>query len=170
LMLTPVDVLVLLKIVAKRGEPWTQPGLANDLFISQSMVSRALKAAEEVGLYRSSAKRVNGHALEQALVYGARYFLGAKRGGDARGIPTAWAAPPLSHEITTAEPLPPVWPDPMGDSRGLIVEPLHPNVPKAAKKDPDLYELLALLDALRIGGPRELSLATKALHARLNVH
>ena len=49
-------------------------------------------------------------------------------------------------------------PDPMGNSRGLIVEPLHPNVPKAAKKDSYLYELLALVDALRIGGPREVSL------------
>lgn len=167
--LSPVDVLVLLKIIAQRGRPWTQPEIASELSISQSMVSRALKTAEALSLYRADARRVNARALEEALVHGARYFLGATRGSDVRGIPTAWAVPPLSHEIVTSDPLPPVWPDPAGNVRGLSVEPLHPNVPKAAKSDPDLYELLALLDVLRIGGAREARLATKALHERLNI-
>lgn len=166
--LAPVHVLVLLKIIAQRGRPWTQPEIASDLFISQSVVSRALKTAEELSLYLPSVRRVNAKALEGALVHGARYFLGATRGGDVRGIPTAWAAPPLSHEIVASDPLPPVWPDPAGNVRGLSVEPLHPNVPKAVKSDPELYELLALLDALRIGGAREVGLAAKAFHERLN--
>lgn len=166
--LAPVHVLVLLKIIAQRGRPWTQPEIASGLSISQSMVSRALRTAEELSLYRSSVKRVNAKALEDALVHGARYFLGATRGGDVRGIPTAWAAPPLSNEIAASDPLPPVWPDPTGNVRGLSVEPLHPNVPKAVKNDPELYELLALLDVLRIGGAREVGLAAKAFHERLN--
>lgn len=167
-MLLPLDILVLLKIVARRDAPWTQPELANELSISQSMVSRALKSAEQVGLYRPATKCVNTKALEEALIHGARYFLGTKQGGDTRGMPTAWAAPPLSEKISSSEPMPPVWPDPYGTSRGLMVEPLHPNVPKAAKRDQQLYELLALLDAIRIGGPREAALAATALRERLN--
>jgi hypothetical protein len=166
--LKPVDVLVLLKIIAQRGRPWTQPEIASGLSISQSMVSRALKTAEALSLYRPTARRVNAKALEDALVHGGRYFLGATKGGDVRGVPTAWAAPPLSNEIVASDPLPPVWPDPAGNVRGLSVEPLHPSVPQAAKNDPDLYELLALLDVLRIGGAREVGLATKAFHERLN--
>ena len=168
-MLGQLDVLVLLKIIAKSGEAWTQPELASELFLSQSMVSRALKTADSMNLYSPSRRRVNAKPLEDALVYGARYFLAPKRGGEVRGMRTAWAAPPLSNEIATAEPLPPVWPDPMGDSRGLLLEPLHPNVPKAARLDPNLYELLALLDVLRVGGARERNLAVKALHERLSV-
>ncbi len=168
-MLGPLDVLILLKIVAKSGEAWTQPELASELSLSQSMVSRALKTAEALKLYSPSRKRVNAKQLEDALVYGARYFLAPKLGGEVRGMLTAWAAPPLSSEISTAEPLPPVWPDPMGDSRGLLIEPLHPNVPKAARRDPKLYELLALLDVLRVGGARERGLAVKALHERLSM-
>ena len=167
--LGPVDVLVLLKLIPQQGRSWTQPEIASSLFISQSMVSRALKTAEELSLYRPATRRIHGRALEEALVHGARYFLGANRGGEVRGIPTAWAAPPLVGEIAASDLLPPVWPDPQGNVRGLSVEPLHSNVPKAAKLDHELYELLALLDALRIGGPREAGLAAKVLHKRLNL-
>lgn len=167
--LAPVDVLVLLKIIAQRERPWTQPEIASSLLISQSIVSRALKTADSLALYRPTAKRVNVKALEDALSHGARYFLGATKGGDVRGMPTAWAAPPLAQEIATSEPLPPVWPDPTGSVRGLSVEPLHPNVPKAARNDPELYELLALLDVFRIGGAREVAIAGKAFHERLNL-
>lgn len=168
-MLAATDILVLLKIIAKRGQPWTQPELASELFISQSMVSRGLKTAEYVKLYRPAEKRVNAKHLEEALVHGARFFLAPNRGGDVRGMPTAWAAPPLVNEVATNEPLPPVWPDPTGEARGLSVEPLHPNVPKAAKLDAELYELLALLDVMRIGGAREIPLAQKALYERLRL-
>lgn len=167
-MLDALDVLVLLKIITKRTCQWTQPELASELFISQSMVSRALKTAASLNLYQASDQRVNARQLEDALIYGARYFLAPKRAGEVRGMATAWAAPPLNSEITSSDPLPPVWPDPMGETRGLHVEPLHPSVPKAARLDASLYELLALLDALRIGGARECQLAAKALHERLS--
>lgn len=166
--LAPVDILVLLKIVAHGERPWTQAELSFELSISQSMVSRALRTSEKLSLYRSNAKRVNGRALEDALVHGARYFIGATVGRDVRGIPTAWAAPPLSDVIVASDPLPPVWPDPDGNVRGLSVEPLHSCVPSAVRRDPKLYELLALLDVLRIGGAREVGLATKTLREKLN--
>lgn len=168
-MLAPLDVLVLFKVIAKHGQTWTQPELAKELFMSQSRVNRALKTAEELNLYSPKRKRVNGKLLEEALVHGARYFLAAKRGGEVRGMPTAWAGPPLRDELASSEPLPPVWPNPTGNTRGLLLEPLHPNVPKAAEADPLLYELLSLLDVLRVGGPRETKLAQKALHQRLQL-
>lgn len=168
-MLSPLDVLVLLKVVTKRGLKWTQPEIASELLISQSVVSNALKTAETLNLYSPSRRRVNGRLLADALVHGARYFLSAQQGGEVRGMRTAWAGPPLANTISTSEPLPPVWPDPLGDARGLLVKPLHPKVPEAAKRDPVLYELLALLDVLRVGGgARESNLAKKALHERLD--
>jgi len=82
-------------------------------------------------------------------------------------MPTAYAAPPLSEQIAENGELPPVWPDAEGDVRGVTLEPLHKAVPKAARKDPVLHELLALLDALRDGRVPERQLAEKELSARL---
>jgi hypothetical protein len=82
-------------------------------------------------------------------------------------MPTAHAAPPLSAQISS-EDLPPVWPDPKGTVRGLALKPLYRTVPKAAKSDPKLYELLALVDALRMGRARERKLAEEGLKHRLS--
>jgi hypothetical protein len=60
-----------------------------------------------------------------------------------------------------------VWPDAEGDVRGVTLEPLHKTAPKAARKDPVLHELLALIDALRDGRARERQLAEHELSARL---
>ncbi|NCB39610.1 MAG: hypothetical protein EOM80_12680 [Erysipelotrichia bacterium] len=47
--------------------------------------------------------------------------------------------------------------------------PLYKSVPKAAMADPYLYELLALVDAIRGGRAREKNLAVKELQKRLRV-
>ncbi len=82
-------------------------------------------------------------------------------------MPTAYAAPPLSEHISS-EDLPPVWPDPDGTVRGLALEPLYRTAPQAAKADPKLYQLLALVDALRMGRARERKLAEDELKQRLS--
>lgn len=84
-----------------------------------------------------------------------------------RGIPTAWAALPLADELAPPSDLPPVWPDPEGRQRGIAVAPLHPSVPKLARRDRDLVERLALIDAIRMGDARIRGLATKLLSTRL---
>ena len=88
--------------------------------------------------------------------------------GPSLGVPTAWAAPPLAGRIVTSrEELPPVWPDGRGERRGLAVRPLHPSAIEAARRDPALGERLALLDALRLGGPRIKAEAAELLVPRL---
>jgi len=167
-MLDGVDVYVLLKLIAVQEMGlWVQSGIAYELGVSPSVVNRALKKAEELRLYTPSHKRVNARALEDALVHGARYFLAPKRGGEVRGMPTAWAAPPLAGGIVSGEALPPAWPYPMGEIRGLSIEPLHPSAPQAAGRDPRFYELLALVDVFRLGGARERALAEDEFHRRL---
>ncbi len=51
--------------------------------------------------------------------------------------------------------------------RGYAFAPLYRTVPEAALRDPALYELLALVDAIRDGRARERNLAQKALEKRL---
>ena len=106
-------------------------------------------------------------AVEEFLIHAVKYVFPAERGVLTRGLATAFAAPPLNAQILGSGDQPPVWPDPEGEVRGAGFEPLCRSVPKAARKDPVLYELLALVDALRDGRARERGIAERALSSRL---
>jgi hypothetical protein len=106
-------------------------------------------------------------AVEEFLIHAVKYVFPAERGEATRGLPTAYAAAPLNAQILGSGDPPPVWPDPEGEIRGLGFEPLCKCVPKAARRDSVLYELLALVDALRDGRARERRIAERELSARL---
>ena len=165
-MLRPQDILVLLKL-ALWGSNWTFDLLAHELGLSASAVHRSVHRAAAAGLYKPRRKEVDRPALEEFLVHGLRYVFPPQWGGEARGIPTAWAASPLADELSQSGNNPPVWPDPHGGVRGVALEPLDPRVPDAVRRDEELGQLLALVDAIRIGGPRERALAAEGLKARL---
>ena len=54
-----------------------------------------------------------------------------------------------------------------GNVSGQAIEPLYAGASKAAKEDPKLYELLSLVDALRVGKAREQNLAEDELRNRI---
>ena len=60
-----------------------------------------------------------------------------------------------------------VWASRNGEAVGHRVSPLHRKAPEAAQKNPRLYDLLTLLDAIRIGGAREREVASREIRARL---
>lgn len=62
-----------------------------------------------------------------------------------------------------------MWPYGKGKVRGHSIVPLYLSVPEAALKDVKLYELLALVDALRVGRAREREIAIKELKLRLDL-
>jgi len=165
-MLKAQDIVVLLKL-AIQARGWTFQRVARELGLSSSVVHRSVERVAHAGLYRSSAKEPNRPALLEFLEHGIRYAFPPVWEGEARGTPTAWAAPPLSNELAQSGRNPPVWPDPRGSSRGIALKPLHPVVPAAARRDRELGELLALVDALRIGGARERNLAMRQLKKRI---
>jgi len=167
--LKPQDVLVLAKLVTAPGRRPTMAQLAADLSLSSSQIHASLKRLETSRLIASAADggRPLVHAVEEFLIYGLKYMFPAQRGEVTRGLPTAHAAPPLDRHFSPGADLPPVWPDPEGEVRGTSLEPLHKMVPAAVRKDPALYELLALVEALRDGRARERQLAERELTTRL---
>src|SRR5580658_4453935 len=134
-MLLPLDVVVLAKVFTVGPVRWTQMELAKRLRMSSRSVNEALKRGEKARLYDVVRRQVNVSAFEEALVHGIRYFMAAERGGLTRGIPTAWAAPPLAQLLMDSMEPPPVWPDANGPVRGLALIPLHPSVPQAITED-----------------------------------
>lgn len=168
--LKPQDLVVLYKQAANPGRAWTYATMGAVLGMSPSQVHRSVQRATFAGLAHSKGRGV-WHVLPEALiefsVHGARYAFPVALGPVRRGVPTSFGAPPLSAEINSAPGEAPVWPYPEGEGRGPSMNPLCHQVPKAALADPALYELLALVDAMRAGRSRERALAQRMLSERL---
>jgi len=167
--LKPQDVVVALKLF---GYPSGRPPIsivASDLGLSPSEVHGAIKRLRGSRLLHGPAlkEKPNIFSLEEFLVHGLKYAFPAEHGEVTRGIPTSYAAEPLKSEIAIYNDLPPVWPWHEGDTRGVGLEPLYKSVPRAALRDPALYQLLALVDAIRDGRARERNLAERDLVHRL---
>jgi hypothetical protein len=105
--------------------------------------------------------------LLEFLIHGVKYAYPPDRGGITRGVPTSYATQPLRELIMQTDEPPPVWPDPEGQVRGYAFSPLYSSVPLACKVDPELYELLALVDAIRDGRARERKIAIKEIQSRI---
>lgn len=167
MILKPHDIYVLMKLVALAGSRWTYACLSESLFMSLSEVHAALKRALAARLYDDLRRMPIRKALEEYLIHGVKYAYPPDRGGLTRGMPTSFAAPPLNQMISASDDPPPVWPDPEGTIRGVEFSPLHKSAPKAAAGDQQLYELLALVDAVRDGRARERDLAVREIQKRL---
>jgi hypothetical protein len=105
---------------------------------------------------------VNRHNTAEFALHGAKYAFPAERLPIGPGVPTSHAAPAFANVFVPGHDAL-VWPDAGGTVRGEGLVPLHPCVPGAALRDPALYELLALFDALRAGRSRERTMAVKRL-------
>lgn len=168
-MLRPPDILLLLRLsLLDPGERMKLQELSVELEMSVSAVHTALTRCRKSGLLVPAfgGATINRRNVAELILHGVKYFIPPERGGLTRGIPTAHAAPPLSNLIASDE-LPPVWPHPLGTVRGETFEPIYPSAPAAALKNSQLYELLALLDAVRGGAARESKLASQELKERL---
>jgi len=169
-MLKPQDILFLLKLVAIDGNSWIYNSLALDLGMSPSQVHAAAKRSLKVKLAVERNGVINPHIgnLKKFLMDGIQFVFTPERGGLTRGMPTSYAAAPLASEFVVDNEPPPVWPDPEGEVRGVSFSPLYKSVPTAVKKDPELYEMLVLVDAIRDGRTRERVFARKALEKKLD--
>lgn len=164
--LKPQDLLVLFKQVTQPSQTRTYAALAEALQMSASQAHRSVQRCLASGLALSKGRgewQVVRSALLEFAVHGVRYVFPATLGPSRRGIPTSFGALPLSRHINSVAGDAPVWAHPRGTLKGPSVSPICPTAPDAALADPALHELLALLDALRIGRARERDLAKKLL-------
>lgn len=167
--LKPQDVVVALKLC---GYPDSRPAMsviANDLSLSPSEVHGAIRRLRASRLLHGPnlKDRPNISALEEFLIHGLKYAFPAEHGEVTRGIPTSYAAEPLKSQVSMSNDLPPVWPWHEGNTRGVGLEPLYKSVPQAALRDANLYQFLAMVDAIRDGRARERKIAERELVHRL---
>jgi hypothetical protein len=136
--------------------------------MSASEVHAGIKRATAARLMDMERKMPFRSNLFEFLIHGVKYAFPPDRGGISRGMPTGYAAQPLRDLIIQPDEPPPVWPDPVGQVRGYEFSPLYSSVPAACRVDPKLYELLALVDAIRDGRARERKIAIEELQIRIS--
>ncbi|MGD0964645.1 MAG: hypothetical protein ABSA57_12180 [Candidatus Acidiferrales bacterium] len=167
--LKPQDVVVLIKLLeyGEKRPPYAR--IAHELFLSASEVHGAVQRAKQARLLTGIEPNVipNKSALEEFLIHGLKYAFPPQRGELTRGMPTGYAAEPLKSRVSASNDAPPVWPFSEGKMRGYSFAPLYKTVPQAALRDPYLYEMLALIDALRDGRARERRIAEDEIKTRL---
>lgn len=130
------------------AQPAAVPGLAREISASGD---------------DNPARVHTAHLVEFAL-HGARYAFPAQRLPVSPGVPTGRSWPAAARWLPDREGAW-VWPHPNGTAQGQGIEPLHPGVPYAAMQDTALHDMLALFDAMRLGGAGERAHAARRLQS-----
>lgn len=139
--------------------------------ISKTEIGASLNRSKSVNLIsldrHSGLPRVNKKGLAEFILHGIKYVFPVQIGPLIRGIPTTFAAPVMAEHLLSAGDSIFVWPDANGRAKGQSITPLYKTAPKAVKQDAYLYELLALVDSIRMGAPRESKLASELFIQRI---
>jgi len=170
--LKPQDVLVAcrLALASPGSEDITQRGLAADLCVSLSTVHSALKNLRGAGLVKGSGPYVvEGGRLLDFLVHGVPVVYQAERTEVVRGVATGIFSPYFRERFAAGRLVATVWPYGKGKEVGEGLVPLYPTVPVVCSRNPELYQLLAAVDVLRVGKSREREAAVTYLRDVLKV-
>ncbi|MCK5170343.1 MAG: hypothetical protein KAQ75_10725 [Bacteroidales bacterium] len=162
----PQDIVVLLKIIALKHDNWKNADLAYSLQISASEITEVLNRCKIAGLIDSKKRKVHINSFIEFLIYGLKYVFPTEPGAMVRGIPTAHSALPISEQISSGGDVY-VWPYAKGNQRGQAIEPLYKTLPATVQADTFFYELLAIIDTIRVGRAREIKIAINELKKRL---
>ncbi len=163
----PLDVVVLMKVLALKagGISWMKKDVAQALHISASEASESLHRSATAGLLDDTKQKLRPRNTAEFLQHGLKYVFPQQPGAAGRGMPTAHSAPMFHDQFIASEKY--VWPEPAGTVLGYVIEPLYPTVPKACREDEKLWELLALVEMLRVGKTREVRFAIERLNEYL---
>lgn len=159
----PQDILIISKIFCAKDTLWSTEKIAAETGLSRSETHNSTKRLYKAGLLNEISQKPVIEAMEEFLIHGIRYVFPPVLLPNDRGILTAHSAPPLNSVIIAGDDEQYVWPHPEGSERGICIKPLYPTVPSAALKDNSLYEILSLIEALRIGRVRERKIASDML-------
>ena len=168
--LKPQDILTACKLYAyeARGGELTYSGLGRDVGLSPSEAHASVERCRRAALFTPSNVVVRRN-LRELLVAGVPLVYYPTRGGIACGMLTSIHAPSLVGRIAPSAPalVPVVWPG-SGRDRGESLSPVYKAVPQACAADDVLYEVMALVDVVRVGTPSERSAAVDIIDKLLS--
>lgn len=161
----PFDVVVAIRLLRNAD---TLAALAEQLAAAPSQVHAAIGRLTDAGLLKAESRATNPRALLEFLSSGVRYAFPVHRGRLAEGIPTAYSAGPLAATVDPVDVV--VWPaaTAKGAMRGFSITPLYPRAAQLPERDPVTYQLLTVVDALRLGDPKVRPHARAALESLIS--
>lgn len=165
----PQDIVIVLKMTTLQSVNYTFAQISDWLQISESEVSNAMERNKLAGLVSPDKTKVNKIALRDFLVFGLKYVFPPQAGYSVRGIATAHSASPVNQYIAGGKENY-VWKYYKGTKRGNSIAPLYDKIPKIVENQLELYELLTIIDTIRIGKKREVDIAINELDKRLNIY
>jgi hypothetical protein len=116
-------------------------------------------------LLSPGSRRPVAELLLRFLVFGVPHAFPPMIGQTTVGVATAQSAPVFEGIVAGDARF--VWPYADGTARGLALTPLFPRAAELPGRNPALYELLTIVDALRVGQTREKKAAEELLRSRL---
>jgi len=169
-----ISVYVFASLIVKKERSMSYENWGKEISLPATSLFRSVKDLRKAKL---ATETVDGDVpnyqnAEKFLLYGFPFCFSAEKGKLVRGFKTGIDATSLQSEFADGD-YPAVWAHHEGDVKGFEVKPLHSCIPDQIandRMDKVLYELLALLDVLRIGQAREVKAAQKKIKEILNDH
>lgn len=160
----PQDVVIAVKLLGAADSTWSYASLGEDLGLGHNQVHLACKRLMAASLMMD--RRIAKRNLVEFLVHGLKYVFPPIWEGEQHGIPTAVSSPVMQKELRSPQVI--VWPtgrrkDPKGDS----LRPLHKCVFTVIENDLFSYQVLAILDSIRISKAREREVAINLINSKI---
>jgi hypothetical protein len=140
--------------------------LSKSTGLSAGECHNAVRRLRLARLLLADERRPSADILQQFLVQGAPFAFPPVLGASTVGIPTAHSSPAFRALVESTDGF--VWPHADGSARGQSLVPLFPAAPSLPGRNQPLYELLTIIDALRVGTTRIRKLAAELLAERLS--
>ena len=161
--LRPSDIVVALQLAITQDASFKAASAST--ILSAGECHNAVRRLRLSSLIPADERRPSIGTLHEFLVHGAPYAFPPAIGPALPGVPTAHSSPAFAGVVESADAY--VWPHADGTGTGQSLAPLYPGAPELTSSNPQLYELLGIVDALRVGTTRVRKIAADLLHARL---
>lgn len=161
-VIKPQDVVILGKLISEKVWP-SQKEIGDSLKLSQAEISHALKTLDQIGLINLTTKKINKLAVTEFITHALKFLYPIEKKGTGRGILIGPSSSTFKGKVQSDE-YNYIWPDPNGDSKGIVVTPLLPELSNSVKENDILYTFLNVVEIFRgLGGVRHIQEAQKIL-------
>ena len=162
--LRPSDLVVACQLAITPEAQFSR--LAESTGLSAGECHNAVRRLRLAHLLLATERRPPTEVLHAFLVQGAPFAFPAVLGTQTIGVATAHSSPAFLDVVGTNQTI--VWPHADGSTRGQSLIPLFPGAPALSIRNPALYELLTIVDALRAGTTRVRKVAAELMAVRLS--
>ena len=148
--LRPSDIVVACQLTISPQAQFIQ--LSQSTGLSAGECHNAVRRLRQAHIVLADDRRLATDVLAGFLIDGVPFAFPPMLGAETIGIPTAHRGPAFASILEAPEGF--VWPDPGGGIRGQSLVPLFPGAPALPQMNEALYNLLTIVDALRVGTAR----------------